>query len=120
MLLIAGVVCCRYPIFHSVSREDIPYIVKELDLISDLEEQGLKKGKLRAHSDMMNCAVNDWALILFGLCRHYGRIPNLKIWLVSNCINITKENRMTYLNKMYGNKREDSSKQPTGKKILTE
>ena len=55
----------RPAIHYSVSREDIlPLHSKGIRPdFRTLEEQGLKKGKLRAHSDMMwNCAVNDWAL----------------------------------------------------------
>ena len=54
------------PVIHySVSREDIlPLHSKRTRPdFQSLEEQGHKKGKLRAHSDMMwNDAVNDWAL----------------------------------------------------------
>ena len=54
------------PVIHySVSREDLlvghdPNVLPNMD---ELLEQGFKKPKLRAHSDMMwNHAVNDWAL----------------------------------------------------------
>jgi UV DNA damage repair endonuclease len=54
------------PVIHySVSREDLlvghdPDVLPNMD---ELLEQGFKKAKLRAHSDMMwNHAVNDWAL----------------------------------------------------------
>ena len=54
------------PVIHySVSREDIlPLHSKRTRPdFQSLEEQGHKKGKLSAHSDMMwNDAVNDWAL----------------------------------------------------------
>ena len=55
----------RPTIHYSVSREDLlvghdPDVLPNMD---ELLEQGFKKQKLRAHSDMMwNHAVNDWAL----------------------------------------------------------
>ena len=55
----------RPTIHYSVSREDLlvghdPNVLPNMD---ELLEQGFKKAKLRAHSDMMwNHAVNDWAL----------------------------------------------------------
>ena len=55
----------RPTIHYSVSREDLlvghdPDVLPNMD---ELLEQGFKKAKLRAHSDMMwNNAVNDWAL----------------------------------------------------------
>jgi UV DNA damage endonuclease len=55
----------RPTIHYSVSREDLlvghdPNVLPNMD---ELFEQGFKKAKLRAHSDMMwNHAVNDWAL----------------------------------------------------------
>ena len=55
----------RPTIHYSVSREDLlvghdPDVLPNMD---ELLEQGFKKQKLRAHSDMMwNNAVNDWAL----------------------------------------------------------
>jgi UV DNA damage endonuclease len=54
------------PVIHySVSRED--YLVEHCQTTKPnydaLLEQGYKKGKLRAHSDMYwNSAVNDWAV----------------------------------------------------------
>jgi len=54
------------PVIHySVSREDllIGHDSNVLPNMDELLEQGFKKAKLRAHSDMMwNNAVNDWAL----------------------------------------------------------
>ena len=54
------------PVIHySVSREDILPLHNKRTRpdFQSLAEQGHKKGKLRAHSDMMwNDAVNDWAL----------------------------------------------------------
>ena len=54
------------PVIHySVSREDILPLHNKGTRpdFQSLAEQGHKKGKLRAHSDMMwNDAVNDWAL----------------------------------------------------------
>jgi hypothetical protein len=49
---------------YSVSREDLlsGHSTTERPDFAKLEEQGFKKGKLRAHSDYMwNTAVNDWA-----------------------------------------------------------
>ena len=54
------------PVIHySVSREDllVGHDANTLPNMDELLEQGYKKAKLRAHSDMMwNHAVNDWAL----------------------------------------------------------
>ena len=54
------------PVIHySVSREDllVGHNADTLPNMDELLEQGYKKAKLRAHSDMMwNNAVNDWAL----------------------------------------------------------
>jgi UV DNA damage endonuclease len=54
------------PAMHfSCSREDLlsGYSATQRPDFAALEEQGFKKGKLRAHSDYMwNDAVNDWAL----------------------------------------------------------
>jgi len=54
------------PVIHySVSREDylIGYRQDHRPVLVDLLEQGYKKQKLRAHSDMFwNDAVNEWAI----------------------------------------------------------
>jgi hypothetical protein len=50
---------------YSVSREDLltGHSETEKPDFAALEEQGFKKGKLRAHSDYCwNSAVNEWAL----------------------------------------------------------
>jgi hypothetical protein len=50
---------------YSVSREDIlvGHCTRTRPDLESLLAQGLKKQKLRAHSDFMwNTAVNDWAL----------------------------------------------------------
>ena len=55
----------RPAMHYSVSREDLLAGHSETQKpdFAALEEQGFKKGKLRAHSDYMwNSAVNDWAL----------------------------------------------------------
>jgi UV DNA damage repair endonuclease len=55
----------RPAMHYSVSREDLltGHSETEKPDFAALEEQGFKKGKLRAHSDYMwNDAVNDWAL----------------------------------------------------------
>ena len=55
----------RPAIHYSVSREDLLSLHSKTHRpdFQTLTEQGHKKGKLRAHSDMMwNNAVNDWAL----------------------------------------------------------
>jgi UV DNA damage repair endonuclease len=55
----------RPAMHYSVSREDLlpGHSETEKPDFAALEEQGFKKGKLRAHSDYMwNSAVNDWAL----------------------------------------------------------
>ena len=54
----------RPAMHYSVSREDLlsGHSTTERPDFAKLEEQGFKKGKLRAHSDYMwNTAVNDWA-----------------------------------------------------------
>lgn len=71
------------PTFHySISREDIltnhcPNTTPSLEL---LLESGLKKQKLRAHSDFMwNNSVNDWALthLTWGDCMVEAKAKNL-------------------------------------------
>jgi UV DNA damage repair endonuclease len=55
----------RPAMHYSVSREDLltSHSTTQKPDFAALEEQGFKKGKLRAHSDYMwNDAVNDWAL----------------------------------------------------------
>tara|TARA_Y100000389_G_scaffold7145_1_gene6959 strand:- start:366 stop:1430 length:1065 start_codon:yes stop_codon:yes gene_type:complete len=55
----------RPAMHYSVSREDLllEHSRTHKPDFTELEEQGFKKGKLRAHSDYLwNDAVNDWAL----------------------------------------------------------
>jgi hypothetical protein len=71
---------------YSVSREDLlsGHSKTQRPDFAELDAQGFKKGKLRAHSDFMwNDAVNDWAgsfrnnfdIMVEAKCKNLASIP---------------------------------------------
>ena len=88
----------RPAIHYSVSREDILPLhnTRVRPDFSELEEQGHKKAKLRAHSDFMwNDAVNDWALkyldhadiMVESKAKNLASIDLHNYWINTICVN---------------------------------